>query len=183
VFVSYERNHRITVFGADGRFLRKFGHEHIDGARWGFCPRGIALGAGDELFVADYRNDRSLVFSADGALLRSFGQHGVSDGQLYHPQGVAVSSATGDVFVVDYTGERLQQFGADVPSGGVGLARGRAALALPTSASRSMWPSGLPERLPWWTATTEWLSTATCDVHSRSRRDARSTVCVQARST
>jgi len=93
VFVSEAASSRISVFAANGTFLRAFGWDVIPGnAETGFevcttlCkagtsgggagqlnnPRGLDLD-GSDLYVAESNNDRISVFTTQGAFLRAFG--------------------------------------------------------------------------------------------------------------
>ena len=69
----------------------------------------VALGPGDEIFVADACNHRVQVFAPDGSLRRVLGGPGTEPGQLRYPYGIAVD-ARGGVFVVDSGNTRVQQF-------------------------------------------------------------------------
>ncbi len=75
-------------------------------------PRGIAMDASGNLYVADSFNHRVAVFDPSGALLRSIGAKGSDDGQLNEPSGVAVD-ADGNVYVADTWNARVAKFGPD----------------------------------------------------------------------
>ncbi|MDX6649433.1 MAG: hypothetical protein QOJ97_1384 [Solirubrobacteraceae bacterium] len=91
-YVAEFSNHRVSVFGAAGEFVRAFaknvGPGSVfnctaatgceSGARGGFTgqfayPNGVAV-AGGEVFVGEYGNHRVSVHSTGGTLLRAFGR-------------------------------------------------------------------------------------------------------------
>ena len=93
LYVADYSNDRISVFSADGVFLRAFGYDVIPGGGSGLevcaasCqagvpggaagqlsgPSGVSVDAGGNLYVADYTNDRISVFTTQGQFLRAFG--------------------------------------------------------------------------------------------------------------
>jgi tripartite motif-containing protein 71 len=96
LYVGDAGNNRISVFTADGTFLRAFGFDVIPGGGTGFevcttttgCkggdnsgggagqlngPKGVSLDAAGNLYVADQGHNRISVFTADGTFLRAFG--------------------------------------------------------------------------------------------------------------
>jgi hypothetical protein len=86
LYVTEELNHRISVFGASGSFLRAFGFDVILGG-----------GPGFEVCVAG-------MICKKGAL-------GGQAGQLYSPQGLAIDRA-GTLYVPDQGNHRINVFGA-----------------------------------------------------------------------
>lgn len=93
-FVAEYGNNRVSVFAADGSFLRAFGKgvhpaggdicvaasACLEGVASGAAaslagPKGIAFGPEGNLFVADSGNNRIAVYSPDGLFLRAFGWH------------------------------------------------------------------------------------------------------------
>jgi uncharacterized protein (TIGR03663 family) len=75
-------------------------------------PRGLAVDARGNLYVADSKNSRIQVFDANGRFVRSLGSAGSGDGQLKEPCGVAVDR-DGSVVVADTWNHRIARFGAD----------------------------------------------------------------------
>jgi tripartite motif-containing protein 71 len=94
IFVGEQStNHRISVFNAQGTFVRAFGFDVIPGAPAGFevctascqagtagaaagqlsTPTGVSVDAGGNLYVADGPNNRISVYTAQGTFLRAFG--------------------------------------------------------------------------------------------------------------
>ncbi|MGE5599481.1 MAG: InlB B-repeat-containing protein, partial [Bacteroidota bacterium] len=66
-------------------------------------PRGVAVDAGGNVYVADYCNCRVQQFMADGTYITQWGESGYGNGQFRFPQGIAVS-AGGYVYVADNNG-------------------------------------------------------------------------------
>lgn len=72
-------------------------------------PRGIALDATGNIWIADTGNDRLQKFNADGNLLQVIGRSGSGEGELRSPSGVAVSPK-GNLMVADTGNRRVQVF-------------------------------------------------------------------------
>jgi len=113
IYVADTWAHRVQKFTADGEFVTQwgsFGQHTVDdplgvGAFYG--PRGIAVGSGGEVYVADTGNKRVQVFTPDGDFLRQWGGGGASLGQLDEPVGLAVARS-GEVYVADSWNFRIQ---------------------------------------------------------------------------
>ncbi len=80
IAVADHGNYRISVFRADGEFVRHVGVGQLR------HPIGVACTAFDELVVADWDNSRVVVFGADGELM-----HAMHSGRF---TGVATHGAT-----------------------------------------------------------------------------------------
>ncbi len=90
--------------------------------RWGTCctgdgrffnPRGVAVDAEGNLYVADTFNYRIQKFDRTGAFLTKWGADGTTgDGEFSYPSGVAVDAA-GHVYVADTFNDRIQKFDGD----------------------------------------------------------------------
>ncbi len=109
VFVADGGNHRIQVFGPEGRFLRQFGTRGEEPGQF-FNPAGLAIGPDGSLFVADNFNMRVQRLSAEGAPLDQWGGRGSTPGKFIQPQGLAWSPA-GALYVSDGV-PRIQRFDA-----------------------------------------------------------------------
>ncbi|NTV51744.1 MAG: 6-bladed beta-propeller [Candidatus Firestonebacteria bacterium] len=72
-------------------------------------PRGIAVGPGGEVYVADLGNNRVVKFNPDGSVNATWGSAGSESGQFKEPSGVAVD-AQGSVYVADAWNGRIQKF-------------------------------------------------------------------------
>ncbi len=116
-----------TIFDSDGGWIATVGAppEGDDDAQDGADdpqdgegefkePKGIAVGPGDVIVVADTGNHRVQVFDRDGTFVRMFGTQGDGDGQLESPEGVGVA-ADGTIYVADTGNDRVQTF---TPEGG-----------------------------------------------------------------
>ena len=108
VYVVDLENHRIQVFSAQGKFLKKFG-KHGEGRGELKWPHGIAIDSRDRVYVSEMGNNRVSIFSLDGQFLTSFGSKGTGPGQFSSPQGLAVDRS-GLVYVCDPGNSRIQLF-------------------------------------------------------------------------
>ncbi len=75
-------------------------------------PRGIAVDAKGNFYVADTVNSRIQKFDAEGKFLAVLGKAGDSEGELKEPNGIAVDAA-GDIYVADALRHRLIKFKPD----------------------------------------------------------------------
>ncbi len=75
-------------------------------------PRGVAVDAAGNIYVADTGNHRVQVFDASGRYLRGWGQYGSGPGEFNEPWGIAVDGA-GNVYVADTWNYRVQKFDKD----------------------------------------------------------------------
>jgi DNA-binding beta-propeller fold protein YncE len=74
-------------------------------------PRGIAVNAAGEVFVADTDNHRIQRFSPAGDYLAELGGPGSEPGRLNQPNGLAID-ASGHLFVADSGNHRVQELDA-----------------------------------------------------------------------
>lgn len=72
-------------------------------------PRGIAVDAAGNVYVADMGNHRIQKFNANGVFLAQWGSKGTGNGQFDYPAGIAVDT-NGNVYVAEYMGRRVQKF-------------------------------------------------------------------------
>ena len=72
-------------------------------------PRGVAVDAAGNIYVADTGNHRVQVFDAGGRYLRGWGQYGSGPGEFNEPWGIAVDGL-GNVYVADTWNYRVQKF-------------------------------------------------------------------------
>lgn len=114
VIVADAYNDRVQVFRPDGEFVRKWGGPgamNIAGSSYGWfkTATGVAIGPGEDVFVADFDNHRIQKFTADGEFLVAVGEHGTGEGQFDRPTDMAVDTE-GNLYVVDYGNDRIQKF-------------------------------------------------------------------------
>ncbi len=72
-------------------------------------PRGVAVDAAGNVYVADTGNNRIQMFDSQGRFLAKWGTTGSSLGQFRRPSGVAVD-ADGNIYVADASNNRVQRF-------------------------------------------------------------------------
>lgn len=97
--------------GAQPSFLDVWGEPGTDLGQF-VAPTGVAVNAGDTLYVADAFLNRITLFDAAGSALSSFGSTGSAAGQLRNPVGLALDTE-GDVYVADSGNHRIQRFHRD----------------------------------------------------------------------
>ncbi len=73
-------------------------------------PRGLAVDASGNVYIADTFNDRVEKFSGAGLPMLSFGSYGTGDGQFKESYGVVVDPSNSNIYVVDVFNHRIQQF-------------------------------------------------------------------------
>jgi PKD repeat protein len=115
VYVVDEANCRVQVYNSDGSYRATLG------AGGDYCgtgsdqfgrPRGVAIGPGDMIYVADSDNHRVQVFDSNRNYIATIGQAGVSgsdNGHFNYPIDVDVD-AGGNIYVVDHNNHRVQVF-------------------------------------------------------------------------
>ena len=152
VYVAEFENHRVSIFDAQGTFTRAFGFDVDPGGGTGFeictttckagvagggpgqltTPRGVALDAAGNLYVAERDAARISVFNSQQQFLRAFGFNvipgnpqnfeicttdcktgvaGSAAGQLFGPRGLTVDPA-GNLHVVDNAIDRIATYNA-----------------------------------------------------------------------
>ena len=76
-------------------------------------PRGIAVDAAGNVYVADTWNHRIMKFSSNGKFITKWGSYGKEGNyQFYGPNGIAVDAA-GNVYVADTYNHRIMKFSSD----------------------------------------------------------------------
>ncbi len=69
IYVAEFGTHRISVFRADGTFVKAVGERDL------VAPFGVAVGADGKVYVADVEAGGLLVFSPEGVLLETWGEN------------------------------------------------------------------------------------------------------------
>lgn len=92
VYVTDNRNNRIQIFTAKGKFVRMLGQGRA-------APTCIAIDSDNLVYVSDESGHVS-VFTSEGQLLKEFGKKGEGPGEFKGLRGLAVDS-TGVVYVCD----------------------------------------------------------------------------------
>jgi uncharacterized protein (TIGR03663 family) len=137
IYVADTWNARVMKFDPEGRPLTSWGSGDqdlgdgrratiTDGTQAGndasplgfFGPRGVAVDAQGNVYVADTGNKRVVVTDSEGAFQYQFGYAGSEAGAFNEPTGVAVDGQ-GNVYVADTWNGRVQVFAPD-GSGRVG---------------------------------------------------------------
>lgn len=97
----------IERFDREGKLLASFG-----GDLGLYFPRGLALDAQGNLYVADTGGSRVLKLSPAGAILFGWGEKGRGQAQFTEPTSVAVAD-DGTVYAIDPTNRKLSMFKPD----------------------------------------------------------------------
>ena len=94
-------HHQISIFSAEGNYLRSFGEE---GTKLGEFsrPNNLAFDAQGLLYVTSYGNDRVQVFNQQDEVVTSW------DG-LFSPYGLVIDNKTQTVYVADASNDRIVQ--------------------------------------------------------------------------
>jgi DNA-binding beta-propeller fold protein YncE len=111
LYVTDEWLNRVSVFDADGTFLRCWGTVQSGDSEPNGAA-GIAIDANNTVFVTDGRSHKVRKFSTDGAFLGSWGRLGSGENELDSPWGITVDDE-GHVYVADHKNHRVQKFTAD----------------------------------------------------------------------
>jgi DNA-binding beta-propeller fold protein YncE len=90
----------VLIISSEGTIIRSFGYDVLN------SPHGVAVDAGDRLYVASTRSNEVCVFSTEGRLLGKFGA-----GLLDSPVGVAIGR-DGAVFVSELGHSHIKEFRA-----------------------------------------------------------------------
>lgn len=112
VFVADNSTKRISVYSADGKYLRTFGGESLL-----VRPSGVAV-SGGKVFIMDTggidsEHHRIQVFdSKSGALIQTIGKRGTAEGEFNLPLMID-ADARGHAFVIDSGNFRVQEFDSE----------------------------------------------------------------------
>ncbi len=110
VYVTDFVNHRVQVFGSDGKFIRKWGTRGSDDGQFN-APHGVAVHpTRDLVFVSELGGHRIQAFRSDGTFLFKWGSLGSDDGQFETPRHVSLYPSRDLLFVTDNGNLRVQVF-------------------------------------------------------------------------
>ena len=120
VYVTDEWKNTVSVFDANGKFIRKWGSLGSGpGELKG--PAGIVCEASGNVIVVDAGNNRLQVFTPEGKLLAQCGKSGSGEGEFNKPWGIALDK-DGNIYVADWKNHRVQKLS---PSGKFLMAIGK----------------------------------------------------------
>jgi DNA-binding beta-propeller fold protein YncE/4-amino-4-deoxy-L-arabinose transferase-like glycosyltransferase len=77
-----------------------------------FQPRGFAMDAGGDFYLADTGNGRIAVVNAQGELTAKIGEQGLGEGQIKEPTDVVIDRY-GSVFIADSANKKMVAYAAD----------------------------------------------------------------------
>lgn len=106
VYVSDTMNARISVFDADGEFIRTVGSRSD---RFGGFdkPKGLAFDSFGNMYVVDSSWSNVQIFGPEDDCLLYFGGRGAYPGQMKNPTSIAIARESNTIFVGDYLNHRL----------------------------------------------------------------------------
>jgi hypothetical protein len=110
IFATDNGNHRIQVFGPNGKFLFKFGLRGSEKGQFQ-SPRGLAFSnCLQYLFFCDCNNDRIQLFNAmNGLFIKSYGSNNSGDSQFNDLYGICISPS-GQIIVSEFGNRGVQIF-------------------------------------------------------------------------
>jgi len=111
VYVSDEWTNTVSVFDADGKFLRKWGKTGSGDGEL-LRPAGLACDRDGNIIVVDSGNNRLQVFSPEGKFVAKYGKTGSGNGEFNQPWGATVDKE-GNIYVADWKNHRIQKLSPD----------------------------------------------------------------------
>jgi DNA-binding beta-propeller fold protein YncE len=111
VYVSDEWANTISVFDADGKFIRKWGQTGSGDGQL-LRPAGLAVEKNGNIIVVDSGNNRLQVFSPDGKYLAKCGSAGSGEGEFNQPWGITIDKDD-NIYVADWKNHRVQKLTHD----------------------------------------------------------------------
>ena len=107
LFVADSCNHRVQVFGRDGKWLATFGRAGRGAGELSY-PYDVRIDASGLRFVCEFGNSRIQVFDQNNKPLEIIGGPGVEPGQFSNPWSIAFDSL-GNLYVADALNHRVQK--------------------------------------------------------------------------
>lgn len=107
LYVADSCNHRVQVFGPDGRWLRSYGRPGTGLGELSY-PYDVRVDAAGYQFVAEFGNSRIQVFDPEGRPVEIVGRAGSAPGQFANPWSLALDSH-GNLYVADSQNHRVQK--------------------------------------------------------------------------
>jgi len=111
LIVADDQNHRLAVFGLDGKLIRSVGAGKGAGPGQLSFPFGVATDSAGATFVADDMNQRIVRFGAapDFTYRARWGSYGTAPGQLAYPRALA-TNARRELLVTNTGNDRIDVF-------------------------------------------------------------------------
>jgi len=107
LFIADSCNHRVQVFGRDGKWLATFGRAGRGAGAMSY-PYDVRVDASGLRFVCEFGNSRIQVFDQNNKPLEIIGGPGVEPGQFNNPWSIALDSH-GNLYVADALNHRVQK--------------------------------------------------------------------------
>ena len=107
LFVADSCNHRVQVFGRDGKWLATFGRAGRGAGEMSY-PYDVRVDAAGLRFVCEFGNSRIQVFDSNNQPVEIIGGPGAEPGQFNNPWSIALDSH-GNLYVADALNHRVQK--------------------------------------------------------------------------
>ena len=108
LYVADSCNHRIEVFGPDGKWLRSHGKPGKGIGELSY-PYDIRIDGAGNQFVCEFGNSRIQIFDAQDRPVEILGGSGSAPGEFSNPWAIALDSR-GNLYVADAGNHRVQKF-------------------------------------------------------------------------
>lgn len=108
IYVTDEYLNRISVFGQDTKFIKKWDGSNSSGVKF-IKPAGIAVDSEKFVWLVDNGGSSIKRISPKGECVLEFGRLGEGPGEFNMPWGITISDS-GGVYVADWGNDRVQQF-------------------------------------------------------------------------
>jgi len=108
LIISDTRNHKLFIYGLDGRLIKTIGGRGKRPGRFNF-PYGVAVDREGRIYVVDSGNFRLQILDEEGNFIKSIGSVGTVPGRFARPKGVALDSE-GHIYVLDTAFGNFQIF-------------------------------------------------------------------------
>ena len=108
IYVADSCNHRVQIFGPDGKWLRSHGQPGKNPGEMSY-PYDVRVDADGPQYVCEFGNSRVQVFDANDKVLEVLGRPGAGPGEFSNPWSIALDSH-GNLYVCDAGNHRVQKF-------------------------------------------------------------------------
>lgn len=108
LYVADSCNHRIQIFGPDGKWLRSYGQPGNKIGQMSY-PYDIRIDAAGNQYVCEFGNSRIQIFDAHDQPVEILGHPGAAPGEFNNPWAIALDSR-GNLYVADAGNHRVQKF-------------------------------------------------------------------------
>lgn len=108
IYIADSCNHRIQVFGGDGKWLRSYGQAGNNAGAMSY-PYDVRVDRAGIQYVCEFGNSRVQIFDAADRSVEVLGKPGSAAGQFSNPWSLCLDSH-GNLYVCDSGNHRVQKF-------------------------------------------------------------------------